>query len=70
MSEMRAAYKYAFTSFIRMPQTDLGLVARHRFGWKLHLGGFQDGVLLKDVLLGLIVAKRLQNNKRFNAASS
>lgn len=56
--------------YIQTRNTDLGLVASHWFSRKLHLSGFQDGVLLKDVLLGLIMAKRLQNDKRFNAALS
>lgn len=30
------------------------------FWGELHVGGLQDGVLLQDVLLGLVVAKRLE----------
>lgn len=31
------------------------------FRGELHVGGLQDGVLLQDVLLGLVVAKRLES---------
>lgn len=41
---------------------DLSFVANHRFGRELDFSGFEDGILLKDVLLGLVMAKRLQNN--------
>ena len=37
----------------------LGLRTGLRFGGELDLGGLQDGVLLENVLLGLVVSKRL-----------
>lgn len=42
----------------------LGFVADHRFGRELDFSGFEDGVLLEDILLRLVMAKRLQNNVR------
>lgn len=44
----------------------LGLVAGNRFGRELNLCGFQDGVLLQDVLLGLVMAKWLKNKNKSN----
>lgn len=44
--------------------TDLGLVAGHRFDWELHLCGFENSVLLQDILLGLVMTKRLKHRNR------
>lgn len=41
----------------------LGLCAGLRFSGELDLGGFEDGVFLEDVLLRLVVTKRLAKNK-------
>lgn len=46
---------------------DLGFVANHRFGRELDFSGFEDGVLLEDVLLRLVMAKRLQTHRRTHA---
>lgn len=40
----------------------LGLCAGLGLGRKLDLGGFEDGVLLKDVLLRLVMAKWLHEH--------
>lgn len=38
----------------------------YRFRGELHVGSLEDGVLLQNVLLGLVVAKRLEReNRRF-----
>lgn len=46
---------------------DLGFVADHRFGRELDFSGFEDGVLLEDVLLRLVMAERLRNNTHKHA---
>lgn len=43
--------------------TDLGLIAGHRFDWELHLSGFENSVLLQDILLGLVMTKRLKTQE-------
>lgn len=44
----------------------LGLCAGLGLGRELNLSGFEDGVLLKNILLRLVVAKRLQEHTHTN----
>ena len=44
----------------RERETYLGLSAGLGFSRELDLGGFKDGVLLEDVLLGLVMTKGLE----------
>lgn len=44
----------------------LSLCASLGFSRELDLCSFEDGVLLEDVLLGLVVTKRLEETNVFN----
>lgn len=50
-------------SLLNTSSTNLGFIAGNRLYWELNVCSFEYGVLLQDVLLRLIVAKRLQRGR-------
>lgn len=59
--EMRSCCESTVMCVVKQ-HVNLGFVADHRFGRELDFSGFEDGVLLEDVLLRLVMAKGLQND--------
>ena len=56
-------FRHVLTSVqFRVSMSHLGLCAGLGLGRELDLGGFEDGVLLKDVLLRLVMAKWLHEH--------
>lgn len=50
--------------FMNVEHTDLGLVAGYRFYRELHLCSFENSILLQDILLRLVMAKRLKHKEK------
>lgn len=60
--KLRFISKFAGKHFISS-LTYFGFISGNRLDWELDICSFQYGVLLQNVLLRLIVAKRLKKGK-------
>lgn len=61
--KLRFIFKFAVKQF-RSRLTYFGFITGNRLDWELDICSFQYGVLLQNVLLRLIMAKRLNGEKQ------